>query len=268
MTSEQLNQWARPFVIEALELEHIDPNPIAVVLAVQAVGDLETRYGTAWRGTGIGSRNWGAVQKGRPPCDAANSFLYEDSSPNPDGTSTRYSVCFRKYPNDAEGARGLIRETYIRRPSVLAAAQRSSLADVSTELWRAKYYEGWGKTVAERIGHHYDRLLSCATDIAHACGDEPPERESLLHELWEYDLLDPYPVIRRGSPLHSIVKVAQRELDEEIRAGRLHGELLAVDGMFGPNTEHAVAAFQAAQGLKIDGVVGDQTWDKLFELAP
>ncbi len=266
--SEQLHRWARPFVIEALELENIDPTPVTVVLAVQAVGDLETAYATSWRGAGVGSRNWGAVQRGRPPCDPTKSFLYQDSSPNPDGTSTKYEICFRKYATDADGARGLVHEVYTRRPRVLSTAQRGSLADASVELWRARFYEGFGRTIADRIGHHYARLFSCASSIAHACGDAPPAPESLMHELWEYDLLDPYPVIKRGSPLHSIVKVAQRELNEEVNAGRLHGDLLVVDGQFGQHTEHAVAAFQAAQGLKIDGVVGDETWNKLFELAP
>jgi len=34
----------------------------------------------------------------------------------------------------------------------------------------------------------------------------------------------------------------------------------AADGMFGPNTEAAVKAYQTQQGLTVDGVVGDRTW--------
>jgi hypothetical protein len=37
-----------------------------------------------------------------------------------------------------------------------------------------------------------------------------------------------------------------------------------VDGIFGTNTEQAVRAFQTAQGLAVDGVIGPQTWDALF----
>jgi peptidoglycan hydrolase-like protein with peptidoglycan-binding domain len=37
-----------------------------------------------------------------------------------------------------------------------------------------------------------------------------------------------------------------------------------VDGIFGTNTAQAVRAFQTAQGLAVDGVIGPQTWDALF----
>ncbi|TMJ80048.1 MAG: peptidoglycan-binding protein [Alphaproteobacteria bacterium] len=33
-----------------------------------------------------------------------------------------------------------------------------------------------------------------------------------------------------------------------------------MDGNFGPRTESAVRAYQTQQNMRVDGVVGDQTW--------
>lgn len=38
---------------------------------------------------------------------------------------------------------------------------------------------------------------------------------------------------------------------------------IAADGIFGPNTENAVRAFQIIHGLVGDGIVGEKTWSKL-----
>ncbi len=49
------------------------------------------------------------------------------------------------------------------------------------------------------------------------------------------------------------------------RAGYYHGRL---DGAIGPRTKKAIRAFQKANGLKADGIVGQQTWAKLQEYLP
>ena len=38
---------------------------------------------------------------------------------------------------------------------------------------------------------------------------------------------------------------------------------VAVDGIFGPDTNDAVQAFQTLLGLSVDGIVGEQTWNYL-----
>lgn len=41
---------------------------------------------------------------------------------------------------------------------------------------------------------------------------------------------------------------------------------LAVDGIFGPNTRDAVAAFQGYEGFAVTGEADDRTWDALYDL--
>ena len=52
------------------------------------------------------------------------------------------------------------------------------------------------------------------------------------------------------------VKAVQSQLNES-------GYGLSVDGAFGPGTDSAVRSFQGSQGLGVDGVVGDNTWNKM-----
>jgi hypothetical protein len=49
---------------------------------------------------------------------------------------------------------------------------------------------------------------------------------------------------------------------------RRHDRAVAVDGLFDRGTEQAVRAFQRAQGLPADGVVGPATWQALAEPEP
>lgn len=42
------------------------------------------------------------------------------------------------------------------------------------------------------------------------------------------------------------------------------GAKLKIDGEFGVKTEAAIKKFQRSRGLKVDGVVGPQTWPKLI----
>jgi len=45
---------------------------------------------------------------------------------------------------------------------------------------------------------------------------------------------------------------------------RFHGQILTLDGNFGPQTRSAVMNFQTNEGLAVDGLVGPQTWIALI----
>jgi peptidoglycan hydrolase-like protein with peptidoglycan-binding domain len=67
-------------------------------------------------------------------------------------------------------------------------------------------------------------------------------------------------MVRQGST-GECVKAAQNELDR-------HQYPVAIDGVFGPQTNTAVREFQSRVGLSVDGVVGPNTWRELITRNP
>jgi peptidoglycan hydrolase-like protein with peptidoglycan-binding domain len=65
----------------------------------------------------------------------------------------------------------------------------------------------------------------------------------------------PWPVLQRGSQ-GTLVKTLQSML----RGSRDLWKSLTVDGIFGPQTEEIVRAYQGFTGLTVDGIAGPQTW--------
>ncbi|MFB2982842.1 peptidoglycan-binding protein [Microseira sp. BLCC-F43] len=43
-----------------------------------------------------------------------------------------------------------------------------------------------------------------------------------------------------------------------------HDYTVTVDGIFGKKNEAAVKQFQKSRGLKVDGIVGQKTWNELL----
>jgi peptidoglycan hydrolase-like protein with peptidoglycan-binding domain len=66
-----------------------------------------------------------------------------------------------------------------------------------------------------------------------------------------------------------LIEVQQGSTGDAVRAAQsqIHrrgdGAHVAIDGIFGPETNEAVRAFQTLLGLSVDGIVGPQTWDHL-----
>lgn len=70
--------------------------------------------------------------------------------------------------------------------------------------------------------------------------------------------LDSRSILLRRGDRGMLVRIAQTAL---ARAGFNPG---TVDGIFGPNTQAAVRAFQQARGLTVDGIIGPRTWTALM----
>lgn len=124
----------------------------------------ESHYGRGWREPCAGSRNWGAVQRGRPPCPAG-TCEYTDTSPQPDGTSVPYQACFRMYSSDVEGAEHMIR--VMRR----AIVEARTPAELARRLYEQGYYEGWGTTPEARVRAATRRIEDLTRRVAKALGE-------------------------------------------------------------------------------------------------
>ena len=70
--------------------------------------------------------------------------------------------------------------------------------------------------------------------------------------------LSPWPVVHVGQQGHP-VKTLQLLL-------RARGYSIAVDGVFGPQTDAAVKAFQTSKGVPANGIVDADTWKALIVL--
>lgn len=202
---------------------------------------LETNYSLGWKGNGKGSRNKGAQQCG--PNWKGKRFSYFDTHPNPDGTSTKYQIDFRAYDSEEESWKDMCRTAFINRGReiVRSAAAERDWFGVSKGLHSTGYFEGFGKTVAERIANHH-RSLSRSIALADGAERLPVFPITTIPE-----------TVSRGTRGPSeAVKLLQRELH------------LAADGFFGPHTETVLQLYQASHGLVPDRVCGPKTWEVLF----
>lgn len=152
----EARQWAQNGTAEALGREPTYNE----VLFVQAIALLESNYGAGWKPPGVGSNNMGAVQGGKPPCNPETSFLYTDSRPNPDGTSTKYQWCYKKYPSPEAGMQDVARILYVNMK-----IDPISIEAVSSQMYDKHYYEGFGATREERIATHVKALTSAVKRI-------------------------------------------------------------------------------------------------------
>jgi hypothetical protein len=236
------HQSARAFIVQGFTSQLERAPTRSEAQCEQAVGFLETGYGLSWTGAGLRSYNWGALQGTGP----AGFFLYTDTHPNLDGTSTPYQTKFCKYSTDAQGAAALTREVYQthdRAELVLLPATAGDTLGFSTGLHTSGYYEGFGATVEERIEHHHASVLNACRLMALELGEPMPDGSAPL----------PLPL----AALH------QGSMGEAVEAWQhtliANGYACAVDGVFGPTTRTLTLFLQKKLGVAMDGVVGPAT---------
>lgn len=72
----------------------------------------------------------------------------------------------------------------------------------------------------------------------------------------------PFKTLRLRFPYMQGTQV--RDLQERLIATGFLLPRHGADGIFGPETERSVKSFQKSNGLNIDGVVGPETWERLY----
>jgi hypothetical protein len=161
---------ARRILTDAFEVVIGRPPTLRERQAVQTVALGESSYGQGWdTPEKRAAENWGAIitiacKPGVVPDCPENSFLSRDTYP--DGSDCWQ--CFREYESAEAGAEHLVKTLYTgHRASVLEAAQRGSLRDVSETMYDTGYYTGIGATREARIAwhekairRHYDRVVN------------------------------------------------------------------------------------------------------------
>jgi peptidoglycan hydrolase-like protein with peptidoglycan-binding domain len=205
---------------------------------VHAVAELETSCGDGWLDPAHDrANNYGAIQAGGSW--TGPTFGHKDSSPKDDGTSKLYDGKFRVYSSPVAGAEDLVKVVYRnkgREHAVLPYAQKGDAKGVSRGLYTTVYYEGFGRTADERIGHHHLALTGALERIAR-------------------DLREPLPDGRDAPELPARVLRIRSQGPDVAWMQRALG-IEPADGIFGPATRAVVIAWQKRMKLKPDGFFG------------
>lgn len=213
---------------------------------VQAVALLESGYGQGWKAAGQGSWNMGAVQAGHAPCNPATSFEYVDTHPNSDGTSTPYTICFKKYPGPVEGMADVARILYKQMKIT-----PTSIRAVSTQMYEKHYYEGFGATKEARINNHIKALTAGLQKITTSLNEPMPPAED-----GDSPMANPK---NPDSELSQSEWLSLLALSLSADAAKKHYASLP------QQTKDVLRRFQRANGLDSDGIPGPLTLGKLLK---
>ncbi|GAB3495239.1 peptidoglycan-binding domain-containing protein [Amycolatopsis cihanbeyliensis] len=142
-----------------------------------------------------------------------------------------------------------VRTDYRTYPVLRAGDSRAEVAAAQCLLHDAGHYSG------AATGSMDTGTVSAVRDYQDAKG--LPSSGELGARAWTALLsAGTTPLLRDGASGAAVSRV-QRALNAALSAD------LAMDGLFGPNTESAVRGYQSSRGLGVDGVVGPNTWAAL-----
>lgn len=183
--------------------------------------------------------------------DAAHAARDSDHNPDSDGVVKALDVTTD--PTDDTNTEALaehLRQTRDPRLKYVIYDRRmySSYPAHGVAAFEWRPYSGKNPHI-----HHFH--LSVHKDAARYDDETPWSLDGAFSGVFGQVTLGVVPVLKIGAEGANVRKL-QKALNAKV------GPVL-IDGSFGPKTLAAVRAFQAVEGLRVDGVVGPKTWAKL-----
>lgn len=139
---------ARQTLIDAFTEVMGRPPTTAELQYAHAIAWLETSYGNGWKGSMIGSNNWGAVHCPLNAQNGADCIQYVDHHPN----GQEFKVSFKKYETPKDGAKDVIKHIFVHRSTGKGLGQDGSAYMASYIMRREKYYGGFCKEATKQYG--------------------------------------------------------------------------------------------------------------------
>jgi hypothetical protein len=144
-----------------------------------ALGPEGSDGGSCWsRCPGV-CHNWGGVQlpgspvthDGTEPSCPDGSAPCVDTTPQSDGSSKSYGVCFKTYPSQADGAVDYLRTLILRSNDTQTAVGSGSALKMADAMYDSHYFQGFGATREERVATYAKAIMSGARRISGSLGE-------------------------------------------------------------------------------------------------
>jgi peptidoglycan hydrolase-like protein with peptidoglycan-binding domain len=148
--------------------------------------------------------------------------------------------------------------------SIVAGLEAAGIGVSTLRLWSAHYGEGThicGPASCKQLAISADGTQWTDSALGRSL-DQSLLSDSFFQQLtetWEAKMVGTLPTVQSGSTNAAFVRRVQG-----LCLAFLPLSSLKIDGNFGPATEAAVKAVQAAAKITADGIVGQQTWSVLI----
>lgn len=168
------------------------------------------------------------------------------SEHNPDSNGVVRALDLTHDPANGFNARQLAECIVANKdPRVLYIISNGEIVSSQTSPWRWRKYTG-------KNSHHHHVHISVVGERSQYDSDRPWD----LSRLNAAPIKDAKPIVERP-----VLKRGSKGEHVRILQSRIN---TSVDGDFGPKTESALRVFQKANGLVVDGICGQYTWEKLL----